>query len=106
MGGDYQEKYYQRALEKLLLREKIPFKKEVYFRVILGNDTIGKHFIDFVIDDKIALDLKKGRLFRMGDIKQMLMYLKTANLRLGILAYFSSNGVRTKRIVNKYFRDY
>ncbi len=103
LGGSYHERHYQKATEKLLQKQKIPFKKEFTIEILVDGDSIGKHFIDFVIDGKIALDLKKGNRFRMGDIKQMLMYLNSANLKLGILAYFGSKGVRVKRIINKNF---
>ncbi len=100
LGGDFQEKYYQRALVRLLQREKVLFDREFPVDVIVEGEKIGKNFIDFIIDAKIALDLKKGNRFRMGDIKQMLMYLRSSSLKLGILAYFGSKGVKIKRIIN------
>ena len=104
LGGAYQEKYYQRAIEKLLFKNKIPFEREFKVDVMFGSDIIGKHYIDFVIDKKIVLEIKKGNKFRMGDIKQVLMYLKSTNYKLGILAYFGNSGVRAKRVVNSSCR--
>lgn len=106
LGGDYQEKYYQRAVEKLFKINKVSFKKEYSVDVTIQGEPIGKHYIDFVIENKLALDLKKGNRFRIADIKQMLMYLKSSNLKLGLLAYFGSKGVRIKRIINSKIRDY
>ena len=105
LGGDYQEKYYQRGFEKLIYKEAIPFDRELFVKVEIDGEQIGKHFVDFVIDKRIVLEFKKGSFPRIGDIKQVLMYLKTLNLKLGILAYFSSNGVKIKRIINKDFRE-
>ena len=105
LGASYHERYYQKAIEKLLKKEKLVYKKEFPVNIEIEGEKIGKHFIDFVIEDKIALEVKKGNRFRMGDVKQVLMYLKTSNLKLGILAYFGSGGVKVKRIVNKYFKD-
>lgn len=105
IGGDYQEKYYQRALEQLLKKSDISYQREVMFDIVIEDTKIGRHFIDFVINHEIALDLKRGNNPRMADIKQMLMYLKTSNLQLGILAYFGSDGVKIKRIVNKHYQD-
>ncbi|MBI2103387.1 GxxExxY protein [Candidatus Woesebacteria bacterium] len=100
LGSDFQEKYYQRALSKLLQKETIPFDKEFPVDIVVEGEKIGKNFIDFVISGKIAVDLKKGNRFRMGDIKQMLTYLRSSKLKLGIIAYFGSKGVRVKRIIN------
>ena len=104
LGGAYQEKYYQRAIEKLLLKNKVPFEREYKVDVTFGGDIIGIHYIDFIIDKKIVLEIKKGNKFRMGDIKQVLMYLNSTNYKLGILAYFGNSGVRIKRVVNSSYR--
>jgi GxxExxY protein len=105
IGGDYQEKYYQRTIAQLLKERNIPFEKEFPVNVIVNDKIIGKHFLDFLIDEKIILELKRGPYPKYGDIKQLLMYLRSANKQLGILAHFSSNGVKTKRIVNAYYKE-
>lgn len=100
LGSNYQEKYCQRAVEIFLVKRKIPFKREVLVRISVDNNLIGKHFLDFLVADSVILELKKGNRHTMSDIKQVLMYLKTTGLKLGILAYFGSNGVTYKRIIN------
>jgi len=100
LGSNYQEKYCQRAVEIFLIKRKIPFKREVLVKIAVDNNLIGKHFLDFLINDSVILELKKGNKDNMSDIKQVLMYLKTTGLKLGILAYFGNNGVIYKRIVN------
>ncbi len=100
LGSNYQEKYCQRAVEVFLAKRKIPFKREVPVKIVVEDNMIGKHFLDFLIKDSVVLELKKGNKNNMSDIKQVLMYLKTTGLKLGILAYFGSNGVKYKRIIN------
>lgn len=100
LGSNYQEKYCQRAVEIFLIKRKIPFKREVSVKIAVDNNLIGKHFLDFLVNDSVVLELKKGNRENMSDIKQVLMYLKTTGLKLGILAYFGSNGVTYKRIIN------
>ena len=100
LGSNYQEKYCQRAVEKFLIKRKITFKREFPVEIVVEDERIGRHFLDFLIDDSIVLEIKKGNKQNMSDIKQVLMYLKTTGLKLGILAYFGSNGVTYKRIIN------
>lgn len=100
LGSYYHEKYYQRAIESLLLEKNIPFGKEQKVDIIINNKKIGKHFADFIIDSKIILEIKKGNIIRIGDVRQVLMYLKTSGLKVGILAYFGTDGVIFKRIIN------
>ena len=100
LGSNYQEKYCQRAVEKFLTKRKIPFKRELPVEVEIEGGSIGRHFLDFLINNSVVLEIKKGNRQNMSDIKQVLMYLKTTGLKLGILAYFGSNGVKYKRIIN------
>ncbi len=104
LGSSFHEKYYQRALEVHLRKESIPFKKESKVDIKVIGNKIGHHYIDFVIDDKLVLEVKKGNIFRMADIKQVLMYLRSANYKLGLLVYFGSGGVRVKRVINSSYR--
>lgn len=100
LGANYQEKYCQRAVAKFLIKRNISFKREIPVEIIVEGEHIGRHFLDFLIDSSVILEIKKGNRLNMSDIKQVLMYLKTTGLKLGILAYFGSNGVTCKRIIN------
>jgi GxxExxY protein len=61
---------------------------------------IAKYYMDFVIEDKIVVELKIANEFYTKDIKQVLSYLKANNLRLGLLIIFNKDGVHVKRIIN------
>lgn len=102
LGSNYQEKYCQRAVEMFLVKRKISFKREVPVKITVENNLIGKHFLDFLVAESVILELKKGNRHNMSDIKQVLMYLKTTGLKLGILVYFGSNGITYKRILNSH----
>lgn len=61
---------------------------------------VGNYFLDFLIENKIVLELKKGDRFSKKDIEQVYAYLKVTGLKLGIIANFTGKGVKFKRIVN------
>lgn len=61
---------------------------------------IGHQFLDFLIEDKIILEIKKGDRFSKSNIEQVLAYLKTTKLKLGIIANFGSRELKFKRIIN------
>jgi len=65
-----------------------------------GGKTIGRYYLDFLIADKIVLEIKKGDRFLKTNIDQVYAYLKRFNLKLGILANFTKGGLKFKRIVN------
>lgn len=101
LGGDFEERYYQRAVEKLLLKNKLHFIKELKVDITFENDKIGKCFLDFLIDDKVVLELKTVPLLLPIHFRQVRSYLKANNLELGILANFRGTSLVYKRILNK-----
>jgi len=102
IGFGYQEKYYQRALKVELEKQKIIFKEQFPISLRYDQVNIGKYYIDFLIDNKIVLELKTEERFYDRDYRQILSYLKSTKLKLGILARFSKKGVYYRRILNLY----
>jgi GxxExxY protein len=99
IGGGYQEKYYQQAVKRELLVNRIPFLEQVRADINYKGQQLGKYYLDFMIDHKLVLELKVNPFFSVRDITQVLNYLKQANLKLGILASMNRNNVMFKRIL-------
>jgi len=85
LGGNFEEKYYQRALEKLFKLNDIKFDKELMANISFEGDPIGKFFLDFLIENKIVLELKAVPKLLPIHFRQIRSYLKVKNLELGIL---------------------
>ena len=100
LGNSYQEKYYQRAIEVELKKGNISYKREVPVKLDYGDENIGKYFLDFVIDSKIALEVKTVPFLRQEFLNQVLAYLDAASLKLGIIANFRTNRLTYRRLVN------
>jgi GxxExxY protein len=99
LGSGYQEKYYQKALAKEFQEKKIKFKEQVPLNINHKGINLGRYYFDFLVDDKILVEIKNSSKFYVRDIKQVLGYLKSKNLNLGLLICFSKNGVIHKRIL-------
>lgn len=100
LGPSYQERYYQRAIEKELKDQKIPYQKQVPVEINYGNSKIGQHILDFVIDNKIILEIKVLSGEDFSSTHQILSYLKSSNLKLGIVANFRTPKLIYKRVIN------
>ncbi len=85
---------------KLLKNNNLKFTEQTYFPIKITEEKIGNYYLDFLIENKIVLEIKKDTEFRRKNIEQVYNYLKYTNLKLGILANFTKNGVRFKRILN------
>lgn len=100
LGSGYQERYYQRTIALELKRCGLKFKEQVSSPLNYKGIKIGNYFLDFLIDDKIILEIKRGERLAGKNIEQVFGYLKAFNLKLGIIANFTSKGLKFKRIVN------
>ena len=96
----HQEKYYQRAFELELKKEKIKYEKEKEVALNYDGSKIGKYFLDFLVEGKIIVELKVLSVYRYKNIRQVLEYLKETNKKLAILIYFTQEGVKYRRVIN------
>lgn len=102
LGPGYQEKYYQKAISVSLKKNCLKFKEQVHVPLEYNQIKIGNYFIDFIIEDLIALEIKAKAYFHQRDIKQVLAYLNAHELELGLLANFTTSGLVFKRILKGY----
>jgi len=83
---------YQKALAVGFLQSGLKFKEQVYSPLIYENNKIGRYFLDFLVEDKIVVELKNGEKFLRGNINQVYSYLRANSLPLGILINFTREG--------------
>lgn len=100
IGSGYHEKYYQKALIEAFTQLGVTFQTEVSYPLTYRGKIIGRKRLDFLIENKVVVELKKGDAFSKSHIDQVVEYLRTQNLKLAILINFGSHGVLYKRIVN------
>jgi GxxExxY protein len=102
LGFGYKEKYYQKAYEKLLIENKINYKREVYTKIKFHGEDLARIYLDFLISKKIIIELKARDRFLKSNIKQVYSYLKANGIKLGIIINFTKVGVKYKRILNLF----
>ena len=100
LGHGHHEKYYQRALAEALTDAKLRIKQQVYYPLQYHDKIIGKQFLDFLVEEKIIIEIKKDGGYSKRHIDQVLQYLARTNLSLAILINFGNQGVSFKRIIN------
>lgn len=100
LGFGYPEKIYQKALAEELRGLGLSFKRESFSRVRFKGKIIGSYFQDFVIEDKVVLEIKVGSGIYENNVNQVIAYLKDTGLRLGLLAVFTRKGILFRRVVN------
>ena len=101
LGHGHLEKIYQKAYAKELKEAGIVFKEQAPYQVIYKEEVIGNNYLDFLIEEKVTIELKRSDFYSKKYIDQVSNYIKVSNLKLAILINFTTNGVRIKRIVNE-----
>jgi len=108
LGYGLPEKVYQKAFAVELKSSDISYKRECYGVIEYAGEVIGKYFLDFLIDDKVAIEFKVRNEIYHSHVSQLLNYIKAKHLQIGLLIVFSKDGVKLKRLVNAisdYQRD-
>jgi len=100
LGYGHKERYYENAVALGLNKKGLKYDRQLHVPLQFKGEQIGYYFLDFLIEGILVLELKQGNSFSKKNIDQVLAYLKANSLELGILAQFTADGVKYKRIVN------
>ncbi|WP_242204335.1 GxxExxY protein [Aestuariivivens insulae] len=100
LGSGFSEIVYKDALEYELNLLNIPFTREKEYAVSYKNSLLKhKFYADFVVFDKIILEIKSVENINDKHVAQCINYLKVSNCKLAILANFHKDLLDHKRIV-------
>ena len=101
LGKGFSEIVYKDAIEFELQQNNIPYQREKEFAVNYKNTTLKyKFYADFVVYDKIILEIKTVDCFNNSHYNQCLNYLKVSKNKLAMLANFNLVSLEYERIIN------
>lgn len=92
LGNFAREKQYGDLIEQKLKERDISYKREL---PISNSGNI----LDFLIEDKIILELKSVRIFTKENYRQVQNYLQSTGIKLGLLVNFRSKYLKPERII-------
>jgi GxxExxY protein len=90
LGPGFKETVYHEALCLELDSEEIPFEREKKVVVRYRHWTIPGHRLDLVVAGVLIVELKAVKKLKELHARQVLSYLKAAELRLGLLINFNT----------------
>jgi GxxExxY protein len=106
LGAGFLEIVYKDALEYEFKKFKISFEREVEYEVnYKGIILPHKFYADFVVDDKIILEVKAIREIADEHIAQTINYLKVSENRIGLLVNFGEPKLNYKRLIYSIVRS-
>jgi len=102
LGYGHREKAYCQAIIECLKRDNINFIYQFKIPLIFYKKEIGKRYLDFLIDDKIVIEVKTGNKATDKEFRQIKEYIKLTNYKLGLLVVFREKEVKIYRVLNLY----
>ena len=105
LGNGFQEVIYQRCLAIELKRAGIDFAREVQQNIYYEGIKVGTRRADFVIENKLTLELKA--LINLEDVHlaQAKNYVVAYNFQKGLLINFGATSLQYKLIFNSNYNS-
>ena len=100
LGRFRNEKQYADALESLFKENNIRYEREEELEPSFEGEHKRRNVADFVVEDKIVLELKTKTALTQEDYFQVKRYLATCGKKLGILVNFRTKYLAPKRILH------
>jgi len=90
LGPGLFESIYERAMIHELGVRGIPFRSQVAIPMTYKGVPVGDYFADLIIADRVIVELKSVAALHNAHVTQVVSYLRSTNLRLGLLINFNS----------------
>ncbi|GAB3945333.1 hypothetical protein GCM10028805_14240 [Spirosoma harenae] len=106
LGNGFQEAIYQRSLAYELEQNRILFAREVDMSIFYKGVLMGTRRVDFLVEDKILVELKAITKLEEVHLAQAINYLEAFNLEIGLWINFGTSSLEFKRVLNPHFRRF
>jgi GxxExxY protein len=103
LGNGFQEVIYQRALSIEMHLQRIEHTREKEMDIYYKGEKIGTRRVDFLVNDKISVEIKTVIQLEDVHLAQAINYLEAYNLEVGLLINFGSKSLDFKRVMNKKY---
>ncbi|HTW96730.1 MAG TPA: GxxExxY protein [Candidatus Methylomirabilis sp.] len=100
LGRYRNEKQYGDYFENLLKIKGIKYSREERLTESFAGEMKGRNICDFIIEDKIIVELKTVSFLNKNSYFQLKRYLVSSDLILGILVNFRQQCLTPRRILN------
>lgn len=103
LGNGFPEIIYQKALAIEFSNEGLQFIREQEMPVYYQDILIGERRVDFLVEDKVLVELKAFIVLQDVHLAQAINYLEAFKLEVGLLINFGGIKLEFKRLMkNEY----
>lgn len=105
MGPGFQEVIYQRCLEIEFQKADISFEREKDQNIYYKGNCVGTRRADFVVDNKVVVELKALTQLQDVHIAQAKNYTVAYDFAVGLLLNFGAKSLEYKKMFNPKYND-
>ena len=99
LGSGHKESVYHKALVEEFKKREMKFTEEKKIPISYNKVRVGIYRPDFVIDDKIIVEIKAVSFLSKNFLEQIKHYLCGSSYRLGLLINFGCRRADIRRII-------
>ncbi len=98
LGYGFLEKVYERAMAIEFEKIGIEYKSQYPIKVFYDDKIVGDYIADFIIEDKVIVEIKAIREWSGTEGKQILNYLRCTDKDVGLILNFGIKPEIKRRI--------
>lgn len=101
LGRYCNEKQYSDCLGKELKMNGLNFEREkILPNYLFVGEQNNRNRLDFLVDEKIVIEIKCKRILERNDYYQLQRYLSASGYKLGLLVNFRERYLKPRRVLN------
>ena len=99
LGPDHNEEVYQKALENEFNTQGLAFEPQKSVSIEYKGSQVGLRFLDFVVDDRVIVEIKATSELTSLHQWQVLYYFAATEYPIALLINFGSDKLEYKRLL-------
>ena len=102
LGHGFLEKVYQNSMYTELKINGFDVESQKQIKVYYKNVEVGEYYADLIVNDKVILELKATESITEAHEFQLLNYLKSTNIEVGLLLNFGKKPEFCRKVFQNY----
>lgn len=102
LGVGYIESVYENALFVALIQKGLEVQRQAMLKVQFRGVVVGDFKADMIVDSKVLVELKSVESLGKEHYAQILNYLKTTGIEVGLIVNFGSSRLQYRRFENRF----
>ena len=100
LGCGFLESVYEEAMTLEFRLQNIEFERQKPLDVFYKGTKVKQFVCDFLVEGSVLVELKAIKELTPLETGQVLNYLKSTDLKLGLLLNFGASSLQYKRVIN------